>query len=107
MHEQRPYDLAEIDLFALGVILFEMRSGELPCDQAPVKNDGKYQHLANNDEDLFWQEVSKDKPAGFFSEEFQDLVAAMLSYNQVDRPRLVDILEHPWFEGKTPTKAEI
>jgi len=50
---KKPYQGQSVDLFALGVILFAMRSGNAPFDSAS-KDDRFYQLLATNRSDLFW-----------------------------------------------------
>ena len=50
---KRAYQGQVVDLFALGVILFIMRSGHPPFSYASM-NDSYYQLLANNKSDEFW-----------------------------------------------------
>lgn len=64
-----PYQGNVVDLFALGVILFIMKSGGPPFNEAS-ENDRYYNLLSTNRPDLFWKKVSQTKAAGFFSPEF-------------------------------------
>jgi serine/threonine protein kinase len=52
--------------------------------------------LATNRADLFWKQHQNGKPAGFFSDEFKDLITNMLQLNVNARPSLADIVGHPW-----------
>ena len=66
-----------VDLFALGIILFNLRSGRSPFDCAK-RNDSHYNLIANNDADRFWKYHSDLKPPGFYSNWFKDLITNML-----------------------------
>jgi serine/threonine protein kinase len=49
-----PYQGQVVDLFALGIILFNLRSGRSPFNCAK-RNDSHYNLIANNDADRFWK----------------------------------------------------
>ena len=84
-----------VDLFALGIILFILYSGHPPFNSAHPQ-DPHYKLLATNRADLFWNKHQVGKPAGFFSDEFKDLITNMLQLNVNARPSLADIVGHPW-----------
>ena len=39
----------------------------------------------------------------FFSEDFKDLINAMLAYDPVERPSIAEIKASDWYNGKMPT----
>ena len=77
----------EADIYALGLVLYEMTFGDLPVnfDQAYYVKDGST---------VF--EVS-DR-LGFGSELLRDLVRAMLNPDPAHRPTIEEVLSHPWFQ---------
>lgn len=79
---KQPYQGQVVDLFALGVILFIMRSGHPPFSQAS-EEDRYYQLLATNRSDLFWKAHSNSqrKGEGYYSEDFKDLITCMLQFH--------------------------
>ena len=71
IHEERKYNGASVDLFALAIILFIMVSGHPPFNTAEVSKDPFYKAIAQNKSKSFWRVHSKNKPdKNFFSEEF-------------------------------------
>lgn len=98
---RQPYMGHVIDLFALGVILFIMYSGHPPFNQA-VPKDPHYKLLVKFRPDMFWRSHEQGKPAGFFTEEFKDLITNMLAHNPSSRLSMADIIGHPWMQtGET------
>ena len=52
--ENKPYDARSTDLFAAGVVLFQMVFGNLPFYEAN-REDAYYRPLAKNNAARFWQ----------------------------------------------------
>jgi len=71
------YQGHSVDLFALGIILFILYSGHPPFNSANPQ-DPHYRLVAEGKADIFWQQHQKHKKAGFYSEEFKDLITNML-----------------------------
>ena len=94
---KQPYQGQVVDLFALAVILFIMKAGHPPFSSAS-EDDRHFQLLASNRTDLFWRahEQAGNKGAGFFSEEFKDLISSMLQHHAHQRLCIADIVGHPW-----------
>ena len=65
-------------MFAIGIILFIMYSGLPPFTLADPENDMFYRLIATNRADLFWMAFEQNKPEGFFTPEFKDLITNML-----------------------------
>ena len=95
-----------VDLFALGIILFILYSGHPPFATADPR-DPHYKLIASNRADLFWKTHSNRKPAGFFSEEFKDLITNMLQLLPNQRLSMADIIGHPWMQGVIASQQEV
>ena len=78
------YNGYEVDLFALGVILFDLRAGSPPFKEARM-NDVYYRLIEQNNIDQFWNNHSNHRMPGYFSESFKDLVTAMLRRDPAQR----------------------
>lgn len=106
IHLKKPYNGAAVDIFACGIILFIIITQHPPFTKA-VPNENFYKFICGNRADIFWKAHSQNKPAGFFSEEFKNLISAMLSYEPSFRPSIADIKAHPWYNGPTATLDQI
>jgi serine/threonine protein kinase len=64
--------------------------------------------LAANRADIFWQ-AHKEAEEGndIYSAEFKDLCEKMMALNPNHRPKLEEILAHPWMQGEFATEAQI
>lgn len=80
----RDYDGKDVDLFAAGIILFILYSGNPPFEKAVI-SDPYYKVFSSKNFPVFWNAHSRKKPAGFFSEEFKDLINHMLLPKIEDR----------------------
>jgi serine/threonine protein kinase len=104
--EKQPYQGQVVDLFACGVILFIMLTQHPPFQMANC-DDMYYKLLATNRSDLFWKAHSNRKAAGFFSDEFKDLITCMLQLHPHQRLCMADIIGHPWMQGEFASEEEI
>lgn len=77
IHARKPYNGASVDLFACAIILFIMTTQHPPFTKAEP-SDPFYRLICANRADLFWKAHSRNKPEGFFSEEFKNLITSML-----------------------------
>jgi len=73
----KSYKGEKVDLFAAGIILFVMFAGGPPFEKA-VPNDPYYKVFAAKQYNIFWGAHAKRKPAGFFTDDFKDLINKML-----------------------------
>jgi len=103
---KQAYQSNVVDLFALGVILFIMKAGHPPFSLAK-EDDTYYKLIATQRADLFWKAHSNKKPAGFFSEEFKDMITAMFQLQPQMRICLSNIVGHPWMSQEYPTPQEV
>jgi serine/threonine protein kinase len=104
IHLRKPYSGEAVDLFACGIILFIMLSGTPPFAKADPKSDPHYKLLCVGRHDVFWKAHERNKPKeqgkeNFYSEEFRDMLNAMLALDPSQRPTITQIKNHPWFNG--------
>jgi serine/threonine protein kinase len=104
--DKTPYQGQVVDLFAVGVILFIMLTQHPPFAMAN-SDDMYYKLLATQRSDLFWKAHSQRKPAGFFSDEFKDLITCMLQLHPHQRLCMADIIGHPWMQGEVSAREEV
>ena len=101
-----PYSGQVADLFAFGVILFTMMAGNPPFKNATL-DDPHYRLICSNRVNDFWDVHSHGRSAGFFSEEFKDLITAMLAPSPYQRLALADVACHPWLLSKDTTPSKL
>jgi len=78
-----------------------------PFERASVKDKKYKQLLFLNLADEFWINYSL-RTNVVPSDEFKSLVTAMLAYDPVRRPSLIEIINHPWVKSyPVPTQDEI
>jgi serine/threonine protein kinase len=104
--DKQPYQGQVVDLFACGVILFIMLTQHPPFQMANC-DDMYYKLLATNRSDLFWKAHSNRKPAGFFSDEFKDLITCMLQLHPHQRLCMADVIGHPWMQGPMASPEQV
>ena len=97
---------SEVDIFAAGVILFIMYTASPPFEKT-TPEDSYYRFLREKNYNGFWNFHSKRRPAGFFTDDFKDLIQRMLAYNPKERPTMVDIATHPWVKGPVLTLEQV
>jgi len=90
IHAKIPYKGEAVDLFAAAIILFITYAGTPPFNKADPK-DPYYRLLTNKKYDTFWNAHSKGKPKDYFSNNFKNLVNAMLAYDPKERLSLEEI----------------
>ena len=100
-----PYQAQVVDLFALGIILFNMFTCQRPFTVANDEDDW-YRYICEGRMDLFWKKHEQDFAKGF-SHEFKDLISCMLHVNPQNRLCMADIVGHNWMKGETATFDEI
>ena len=100
IHLRQPYSGPAVDLFASGVILFIMMSGNPPFGLAEPK-DPHYKLLCINRHETFWAAHSRGKAPGFYCAEFKQLINAMFSLDPSQRLSLAEVKNHAWYKGPT------
>jgi len=104
----KEYSGASVDLFAAGIILFNMVTSHPPFVQAIPSND-HYKTIYGNRPDLLWKIHGQNKPEGsnFISEELKSLLSSLWQYDPVRRLSISEVKNHPWFNGEIATKEEV
>jgi serine/threonine protein kinase len=97
----KSYDGASVDLFAATIILFIMRSGIPPFNNA-LPSDMYYKLLMQGKHDFFWR-IHKKMTGNDYSVEFKDLIERMLSFNPDERLKIEELQNHPWLKGEIST----
>jgi serine/threonine protein kinase len=108
IHMRKPYSGPSVDLFASAIILFITFTQHPPFTKA-VPEDPFYRLLCANRADLFWKAHSKNKPNGadFFTDDFKNLITAMLQFDPTQRISLAEVKAHPWYNGPVATLEDI
>ena len=98
-------DFVDRDLFALGVTLIVARLVTYPFDNAS-REDPKYMKIVGDktNSNNFWAAYRKAIPG--ISQEFVDLVTAMIAEQPAGRPTMAEFLGHPWMRGQTISQDE-
>ena len=91
--EGRPYDGREADIFSVGVIIFIIVLGIFPFQEAR-KEEYFYKLLVNGNFPKYWNKVGGET----LSNEFKDLIQSMFSFKGSDRPKMEDLINHPWMQ---------
>ena len=99
------YQSSDADLFALGVTLIVARLVTYPFDNA-CRDDAKYMKIVSDktNSQNFWNAYKKAIPG--ITDEFMDLVTAMIAENPAARPTMAEFLGHPWMRGEAPSQEE-
>jgi serine/threonine protein kinase len=75
----KSYDGRRTDIFAAGVILFIMYSGNPPFEKATL-TDPYYKLIKEKRYDIFWNAHSRKRLPSFFTDSFKDLIQKMIAY---------------------------
>ncbi|MFM7855017.1 MAG: protein kinase domain-containing protein [Flammeovirgaceae bacterium] len=89
---EKAYRGNDVDVFALGVILFNLLSGSRPFELA-IQFDTCYQKIAVNRYDIFWEYFERKR---IYPEDFKDLINNMLQLEPKSRLSIAEIVAHPW-----------
>ena len=89
---EQPFDGPTVDLWAAGVILFMMLTGEPPWEE-PKMSDANFRHIAGGGNLL---QILNARRAGL-SVDASDLLQQMLWMDPADRLSLEQVMSHPWF----------
>ena len=97
--DNQGYQAHCVDIFSLGVILFQMRTASSPFNSAEPA-DKYWNLLATYRSDKFWTAHCKMQGQDdYFNEEFKDLVTSMLMKDPAERLCISGIVGHPWLQG--------
>ena len=89
------YDGVKIDIFSLGVILFDLVTGKSGGFKEARLKDPLYKLIMQKSYPSFWKKLTQVKDV---SEEFKNLYVKMVAKNPEERPSIDDILKDKWME---------
>ena len=88
------YNGVKIDIFSLGVILFDIATGHSSFKEAKY-NDPLYKFIKDKNYNQFWSKLTQVKNV---SEEFKKLFVKMVAFLPKDRPSIDEILNGDWLK---------
>ena len=97
------YDGFKVDIFSLGVILFNLYTGNIPF-KLPFKNDILYGNIILENYENYWKNITVAyKGINNFKDlkdfnDFKDLYNKMISYKPKKRPTIIEILKSEWMK---------
>ena len=97
------YDGEKVDIFALGVILFNLVTGIYPFNEAKI-TDKVYRLIMLKKYKLFWEQLTQVKGV---SEDFKKLYVKMIAFKPVERPSIEKILDNDWIKGKENNNEDL
>ena len=89
---EQPFDGPTVDLWAAGVILYMMLTGEPPWEE-PKMEDPNFRHISAGGNLM---QILTERRAGL-SLDAMDLLQSMLWVDPADRLSLEQVMSHPWF----------
>ena len=95
VHECPVHSGVDADLFAIGVVLFQIVTGICPFITSE-HHDTFYSHIVQGSTDVFWR-------MHFFehlSTSFKDLVVSLIAHNPSERPSIEELRNHPWLKER-------
>lgn len=103
---ERPrYEGLEVDMFAIGVVLFVMYTGTPPF-LSTTAQDRIYARIRACNYAQFWQMHERNKPPGFYPDSFKRLINSFLSADPERRPSFQTLATDEWINGPTPPPAD-
>ena len=90
----KPYDGFKVDIFCLGIILFDLITNIYPFGSSK-KRDENYSCIINNKYEEFWNKIGIKKN---LTVEFKNLFLKMVSFKPKERPNIDEILNDDWFK---------
>ena len=98
IHDHQPYNGEKADIFSLGAILIKLVTGRQGFNGSGV-NDPCYQFIRNGNIPQYWNHWDHfTGDHNNYSNEFKDLYISMVSFNEINRPTIAQILNHHWFD---------
>ena len=88
------YDGEKIDIFSLGVVLFNIVTGVYSFQKAKI-TDNSYRLIKDKNYKVFWEKLTQVKNV---SDQFKQLFEKMVAYKPVERPSIEQILKSEWMK---------
>ena len=93
----KSYDGEKADIFSLGVILFNLRTGKFGFKKA-TNDDILYTYIREGKIDSYWKIIGKYIDISDLSEDFKKLFIKIVSYNPKNRPNIEEIYNDSWLK---------
>jgi serine/threonine protein kinase len=99
--EKKSYDTGLVDIFTLGVILFNLVVGSPPFFNASAE-DPYYKYIKRGSYNHFWKiwETLSDVPK-LLSPALKQLITSLLAFGPDQRPSLEQLMNSTWMQKKT------
>lgn len=99
--EGKEYDGRQVDVFALGVVLFVIVQGTFPFQEA-ISTDYYYDLLMRGKLEKYIQSTHIEN----LSDDFKELMTRIFSHDPSKRPTVKEIIDHPWMQVKCNMKEQ-
>lgn len=103
---KQKYHGEQVDIFALGVILFSLTHGFPPYRKIAHVSDPFYRLIIEKQFERYWGILEK-KTRITNDSDYMDLVNRLLEPNPALRISLDEIKQHPWMHGDIYNELEI
>ena len=97
MFKNKGYDGEKADIFSLGVILFNLRTGKFGFTEAKEDNDW-YKYIKEGLINSYWEKIGQNVNITDLSEDFKNLYIKIVAYKPNCRPSIEEIYNDVWFQ---------
>ena len=91
----KSYSYKKLDIFSLGLLLLYIRTGK---QVFLMQKDNVYKYIKKKKFDLFWKIIESGAQELDLTPNFKDLIISMIAHNYRNRPSIMDVINHPWFD---------
>ena len=96
MFIKKYYDGEKADIFSLGVVLFNLKTGKYGFMEAKADN-GLYKYIKEEKIELYWKILSKIIDINDLTEHFKNLFIKIVTFDPKKRPSIQEIINDVWF----------
>ena len=97
MFKNKYYDVEKADIFSLGVILFNLRTGKYGFENAK-ENDELYKYIKQGNIEYYWIKLGQILNVDDLTEEFKNLYIKIVTFEPENRPTIEEIYRDVWFK---------
>jgi len=113
INEKKSYDGTKVDIFCLGVMLFNFRFKKFGFAEAKLEKDATevrdslYNLIIKKDYDRYWELMKKYYNIKDVSQQFKDLYLKMVAYNPKERPTIEEIKQDKFMANIVNASEEV